>query len=247
MQLMKFAVAVLVAGCFALIGCGGGGGVDDTNPELYFFNGSSDSLGLDFTMDEVVDTANAPYLGGSNGWKSYEFRGEDVQGYDVAVRANNTGFEFDRLAEVFQRDTSTMVMAIGQRTIAPGEDLKRLRLISFNVNRIRPNGNKCRLIVVHAFNRFTGFSTPAIVVKNPGDIPQYQTGPIDYGTTSLLETDSGTFTFEARRADGEAVYATATENLVAGSVYLVTVTGVESDADPNRRPRITFVSLPTEN
>lgn len=248
MLLKKFLVALLLAGSLVIAGCGGGGGSDDdTNPEVYFVNGSSDSIGLDFLMDQVVDTANAAYLGGSGGWKRYEFRGDDVQGYDVAVRASDTGFEFDRIAQVFQRDTSTAILAIGQRTIAPGEDLKRLRTVAFNINRVRPNGNKCRLVFVHAFNRFTGFSTPAIVMKNPGDTPQYQTGIINYGTSSVLETDSGTFTFQARRADGEAIYATATENLVAGSVYLVMVTGVESDSDPNRRPRITFISLPTEN
>jgi len=245
MQLSKFCVAVLVAGALALTGCGGSSVTDDLDPEVYFVNGSSDSIALNFTMDEILEAGNVSYLGGSGGWIIKEFKDETQQGYDVAVSAVDTGTEFDRIAQVFQQDTSSLIVAIGQRTFAPGEDIKRLRLINFTVNRQQPNGNRCRLIVLHAFNRFPGFNTPAILFKNPGDNPQYQVGPIDYGTNSTLDIDAGTHTFEARRADGEAVYATATQNLNAG-VYLVMVTGVESDPDPNRRPRISFISLPTE-
>lgn len=245
MLLKKFSVAALLGGLLVLSGCGGGGGTDDKDPQVYFVNGSADSIALNFTMDDVAADTNVPYLGGSGGWRTYDFKEESTDGYDVAVLATDTLFEFDRFAQVFQRDTQTVVFAIGQRTIAPGEDAKRLRLIPGLINNVRPNGNKARLFVLHGFNRAAGLNTPAIVFKNPGDIPQYQTPPIEYATSAILETDSGTFTFEARRADGEAIYATASQTLEPGGVYLVSVTGIENDPDPNKRPRITFLSLPT--
>ncbi len=236
-------MALFVA--LVLTGCGGGGGDSAPKPELFFVNASPDAGALQLRLDDNVTVANIDYLGRSTSFFEVDFRGPDVEGYDVSIHEQaSPNLELQRITQVFQNNTDNIVLVHGLRTFG-AEDLKRLRIATFPVNRKLVNGNRARLIVVHAFEDKSGFGTPSMVFKTPGDNAQFQTGTVNVGANTTLEVDSGTAVWEVRRAGTEFVYATASLAFDPGGVYLIVVSGVEGSVDNSKDVKITAVSLPT--
>ncbi len=243
-MLRKLSIIAVAVSALVLSGCGGSGNGSIIKPELMFVNASPDAGSITYRLNDEVEAAGLAYSANTPGFMEVDFEGPDVDGYDVSVHSAG-GAELARQAIVFNQNSDNVVLAHGLVNFAAGEELKRFRFTTFTVDRTRPVGSKARLIVVHALERGTGTSTPAIRFQNPGDIPQFQTSAIQSGTTSALVVDSGPSTWIAKRDGADGTFATANLNFVAGGVYLIIVSGVEGDPLPANQPKITAVSLPT--
>ena len=250
MMFGRFRTLAVVACAFGVLfaGCGGSGGTSSAvKPTMLFINASADTTALDLWLNETILASNFQYLEANADFTPFEFISDDDGAYDVVTQDTNTEEVFDSQNRVFELDTDTIIVSVGLQNFGT-EFLKRLQSVFINVNRTAPNGNKARLYVVHALVREAGFTTPQVIFQNPGDNPQFSTGGIDYGSAKDITVDSGPSDWEARRqdADGDVIYATQSTTLDPGSVYLVMVSGIENDADPNKQPKITFIKLTTE-
>lgn len=229
-----------------VLGCGGGGtAVTEDEPLVYFVNASTDAGAIDIKMDDVIAENDLAYKSFSTDFAEFEFKDDDPDGYDVSFHDGTTDAELDRRAFVFSKDTSSVVVAHGIRNFASGEDLKRLRMAAFVVNRQVVNGNRCRLIVFHGLEAGTGLFTPSVVFKNPGSNPQFQTQTINPGTVQVIEVDSGNQSWEVKRSDTEGIFVSTSSLLTPGAVYVVLISGVDGAAFPADQPSVTFIKLAT--
>lgn len=247
-NVVKWSVGLGMAAFAAtgLVGCGGGGGTmlgDD--PTSLFVNASPDSDTLDFWLNETLFGDALTYLETTPDFVSFEFISDDDGAYDVIISDPNTGFEYDSQNRVFPRDTHSIVLSIGLKNFVAGEEIKRLQHTILIIDRVAPLGNKARLYILHGFIREVGKQTPAISFQNPGDNPQYRAAGIEFAGASLLTVDSGTMDWVARRDDAgpDTIYASITQTVDPGGVYLVLVSGIENDPDSAKLPKITFIQL----
>ena len=234
---------------FLLCGCGGGGGTGSgKDPNVYFVNASADAGDSDFLTNDVVREAALPYTSGSADFITLAFVSDGSGGYEVMARQTSSGDVLDVENRPFFKDTDTVLVGVGLKTVALGEELKRYRFVDIDVDRTAPNGNKARLYIVHGFTRETGQATPQIIFQNAGDNPQFATSGIDFGSFAQLLVDSGTMEWWAKREDSTSavVYASATVTLDPASVYVVLVSGIENDPDPAKQPALTFIKIPTD-
>jgi hypothetical protein len=226
-------------------GCGGGGASSNTKPHVLFINASADAGALDFRLDDDPQATNLSYAVSNGAFSDIDFHGADVDGWDVSLHLNSNGTEIDREAIIFGQDVDNIIVAHGIKNYGT-EQLKRLRFSNFAVNLTRPNGNKAKLYVFHGFELATGNDTPQVTFKTPGDNALFTTSAIDPGSFALLNTDSGSLTFEARRSGTQGIYTTVTKNLKAGGVYLVLISGIENDPTPSNDITIRFIELPSK-
>ena len=175
---------------------------------------------------------------------AFEFKSGD--GWDVSLHLSAGGTEIDRQSLVFPQNSDSMVIAHGIENYSVGEELKRLRFTPISVDRLQPNGNKARLIIFHGFERSLGNSTPAVEFRNPSETPLYNTGSINPGASSTLLVDSGIQDWEIRRAGASGVFASKTQNLLSGRVYLVLLSGIEDDPTPANQVTINFIEIPSK-
>jgi len=252
----RVALAALPIGLL-IVGCGGVKSPlsSPTNPDpfMLYINASPDVGGLDFYADDDKVVANAPYAPGLPEFMDFqqlEFREEDGGAWDIAITQVNSPDQLDALSSTLSLNTSHVVVAAGLYHFDSSiftEYEKRLTLFEFVVDRSPPNGNRARLIVVHAFMRSPGNLTPPLRFQTPGRNPTFQVTGIIFAGNKSFEVDSGTWTFEAKRDDlpDGAVYATRTATLAPGGVYLVIISGVEDSPDPLQQPKITFIQIPS--
>ncbi|MDI9641083.1 hypothetical protein QPK87_05325 [Kamptonema cortianum] len=232
-------VALFVAGC------GGGGTNTAPKPEIYFINASPDSVSLDYRMDDSAFETGVAYLGSSAAFRSIDFRGPDVEGWDVSTHVTSSGLELDRQAIIFSEDTDYLIVTHGLLTPPVGEQLKRLRVTQFTVDRRAPIGNKARLIVFHGLEREPGKSTPAVVFQDAVDQPQFSSGTIQPGAQASFLVDTGTRTWFVKRDGTDGQFVSGSFSFAPGNVYAVIISGVENDANPAKQPKITAIPLPT--
>lgn len=245
-MLKRFALLVGVTLALCLFGCGGGGsGTSDTDFRIFFLNASPDAGAVDFKMNDEIAENDIPYKGTSSLFLTYEFLEDDTDGYDISIHDGTSDLELVRQAKKFGQDTENIGIAYGIRNFVAGDDLKRFRLALFTVNRTAVNGNRARLVVFHGIERAPGSATPKVIFKNPGSNPQFQTPAIDVGGTAVIEVDSGSQSWEVKRADTDGIFATTTFNLEAGAVYIVVLSGIENDPIVGNQPSINFVKLET--
>lgn len=240
---LLFAAALL---CGLFVGCGGSSSTDDVeDPTVYAFNASPDSVSLNFLLNDVAFASNLGYLGRSTDFSSIEYISEEDGGYDLAIETPAGDQEFDRRVVNYEEDKHYLTIAVGLRNFAAGEELKRLRVVDFDVVREAPIGNKAQLLIVHAMMRGPGLDTPEIDFQNPGTNPQFVTTGIPFGGGRSLLVDSGATSWIAKRSDvdGETIYATRDITLDPASIYLVVVAGIEDDANPARQPQLIFQKL----
>ena len=231
-----------------LAGCGGGGGTGSgSDPTVYFINGSADAGLVDYILNALFQESGLDYLETSADFDTVPFISDLDGGYDMVLQENGTGTDLDAESRVFAQNTHSVIVALGLKNFTPGEEIKRIRSLTFTVNREAPTGNKARLYIVHAFVREAGQATPQIRFQNAGNNPQFFTSGIDFGASATLTVDSGTMDWWAKREDATAdvVYASATVTLDPASVYVVLVSGIENDADVNKQPKLTFIKLTT--
>ncbi len=233
--------------CLLLASCAGSGTTNANDPKVIFITASPDGGSLQFRMDDEIAADALAYLASSGDFVEHEFKGADVDGYDVSLHDAGSTFEFERQAIVFAEDTDSVVLAHGIRNFGVGEELKRLRFFSFTVDRSAPVGNKARLFVVHAIERSPGLLTPAVKLQNASTNPQFATGDIAPGGMSSILVDSGTGTWFVRRSGTQADFVSQALTLDPGSVYVVLMSGIEADADVARQPKITLIKLTTTN
>ncbi|QYK53916.1 MAG: DUF4397 domain-containing protein [Fimbriimonadaceae bacterium] len=229
----------------ALSACGGGGGSSQDKPVIMFVSSSADAGGLDFKMNDDISASNLAYLGTTPNFAEFDFRGADVDGWDVSLHLTGGGTEIDRQAIVFGIGTDSLVIAHGIKNYSVGEEVKRLRFTPISANRLQPIGNKARLIIFHGFERSAGKSTPAVEFRNPSETPLYNTGSINPGASATLLVDSGSQDWEIRRAGASGVFASKTQNLQPGKVYLVLLSGIEDDPTPANQVTINFIEIPS--
>lgn len=249
-SLRPFAVLALVAvlGAFALSGCGGGGGGGTTNedPEVLLVNLSADAGQLRLLIDDDVAANNVGYLKRASDYFSFPIKEDAADAHDVSLTSPNGADEYDVQAFQFGQNFSNLVVAFGIKNFSPGDELKRLRFRIVEASREAPIGNRARLLVFHGFNRSAGLNTPTVDFQNPGDNPLFKLDDVAYSENKDLTVDSGPSDWVMKRGDGEAIYARTSVNLAPGAWYIVALTGIEGDPDPAKRPKITFVRLPTE-
>jgi len=241
------ALAGLTLG-FIFAGCGGGGGTDPaTFPTLMFVNASADTTALDLLLNETELASNFQYLDANADFVRFEYVSESEGAYDVVTQDTGTEEVLDSLNVVFPRDTHTILLSVGLQNFG-AENLKRLQNVFIDIERIAPNGNKAKLYVMHAFVRKVGFATPQIIFQNPGDNPQFFTPGIEFGFSTDITVDSGSMSWVAKREDigGTVIYASITESLNAGGIYLVVISGIEDHANTALQPKITFIELTTD-
>lgn len=221
-----------------LVGCGGAGSSSLPDPMVRVINASPDSTALDFLVDDdTVGSAIVP-LG-----SSADFAAVEPGERDVVLLENGTTIELVAEVQTFAKDQNFLIVALGLESFGT-EDLKRLRALTFQVDRSIPNGNKARLYVIHAYNRKVGFLTPNIDFQTPGDNPLFQIPNMAFGSQTSILVDSGAVTYEARRAGTTSVLASTTTTLAAGKIYACIVGGIE-DAAPPQDPQITFIEIAT--
>lgn len=239
-------VGLLVAAAVMLVGCGGNsGGSTLSDPLVQFRNASTDAGNLQLRIDDTT-RASGGYLGGPAEYIRLSPT-NDPDGYDFSIHDAGTGADLVRIAQPLAQDSNTFFIVHGLRTVAAGDDAKRLRLSQFSVNRQRPNGNRARLIVFHGFERSAGLATPSLVFKAPGDNTPFQTGAIESGSTQSIDVDSGTSVWEVKRSDGDVIYVSQSATLVAGGIYVVLISGLEGAPTFANQPRLTFISIPPQN
>lgn len=243
-QGLRWSVAMCAAAL--LIGCGGNGtGSELPDPNVFFVNGSADAGNLRLQFNEDVSDGPRGYLETSPDFFPIEFKTETEEGYDVALATPDLSEIFDLDARVFERNSDTIILALGQRNFAAGEEAKRLRTLFLNVNRAPVGANSARLIIVQGFNRGPGNQTPNVDFKNPGDNPEFRVANLGFLNNGEVTIDAGRpFTWVIQRSDTEAIYATTTVTLSAGT-FLVLLSGTEGATDPAQQPRITFIPLTT--
>ena len=242
---MRHAVTLLSALLImGLSGCGGsGGGFVDADPRVFFLNTSTDAGASDFLVDDTAKATGLDFMGKSADWVQMGLIDPSTGGYDFSVAPTGGGLEYDRVNQLLNPSSSTVFALVGQKTPPDSDPAKILHLVSFTVNRQQPTTGKARLVIFNAFNRSAGQGTPAIIFKNPGDIAQFQSSPVNPGESTTMEVDAGTFTWDAKRSDAEAVYASASATCDSGKLYLVIIGGVEGASDVSKQPKITFVPL----
>lgn len=238
-------VSTLALGLVALTlcGCGGSSGNSvSSKPEVLFLNASADAPNLSFRLDDGNFATNLAYLGTPGALREIDFRSPAVDGWDVSLHLATTGAEIDRAAIVFNQFTENIVVAHGLQNFGT-EPLKRLRFSTFTIDRSRPNGNRAKLIIFHAAERSVGLDTTQITFKTPGDNALFSASPIGAGQSTVLNTDSGNLTFEARNTGTQGNFTTGSQTLAPGGVYLVLIAGLEND--PTRPISINFFQLPS--
>ncbi len=239
--MLRLMGAMLIAGAlFGSAGCGGsgGGGVSASTPQARFFNATPDSTSLDILLDNTVKGSQLAYLGSNP-----DFVNVDIKDYDLSVEEHGSTEQLWDEAWTPQANQNYCIVALGLESFG-SENIKRLRFAEIQTDRSIPNGNKSRLIVVHAFNRDPGFETPNIDFQTPGENPQFKLGNIAFGSSQTLLIDSGPQTLLARRAGTELVYAQKDVTLDSGKIYLTIVSGIESGVGP-QAPQITLIPLTT--
>lgn len=229
---------LVVLGSLLVAGCGGGGGRPG-QATIRFINLVPDSTALEFLLDDDVIDTPKPYLASTPTFARFE-AGEK----DVRIRESGTTVDIWAELGTFTADRDYLIMALGLENFN-GEFDKRARIGGIDVNRAVPNGNRARIYVVHAYNRMVGFQTPNIDFQTPGENPQYKVADVPFGGNKNIEIDSGSYTFEVRRAGTTNVLFTTTATLGAGKIYVASVTGVEG-AGGAQAPQVQFTELQTK-
>lgn len=230
------AVGVVAAGC----GGSSGGIIVLPDPVVRFINASPNSAGMDMFLNDTQVGNNVPYLGSSS-----NFVGVQQGDYDVMVQESSDTTGETQAIEVRQmnRDQDFLAISCGLVTPPNTEFDKRLRCAPFAFNRTRPNGDKARLLVFHAYNRSVGNETPNIDFQNPGDTPRFVVTDIPFGEARELIVDAKLDTFVARFS-GSELEITPQNNFTfeGGKIYAAIITGVE-DAAGATAPKIVYVEI----
>lgn len=226
----------------AVSGCGGAqsGVVVLPDPVIRFINASPNSTALDFAVNDTQIGNNVPYLGSSPTFVSVE-QGD----YDLMVQEDADPETQALEVSQLNRNQDYISVAIGLVTPPNGEFDKRLRATAAPFNRIRPNGDKARLLVFNAYNRSLGNENPSIDFQNPGDTPTFVINDIPFGEGRELIVDATTQVFVARRNGTEfELTPQNTFTFQGGKIYAAIVSGIE-DAAGAQAPKITYVELQT--
>ena len=232
----KAGLCVFLAASLTACGGGGGGGRTASKPRIRFVNASPDSTALTYSIDGSVEASAIPYLGLSD-----KFKDKDPDSYDLSVREDAGSEDLDAVVGSFSNEKEYLITTVGLEAYG-AEPVKRARIVSPEIDLTVPNGTKSRIYVLHGFLRATGFDTPNIDLRNPGDNPQYKVENIDFGSIGTLTIDATTQTCVARRTGTESVYATQTFTFDAGGIYLAIVGGIEGGSAP-LDPKITFIKI----
>jgi len=229
-------IGILHLVAIAVFACGGGGGGRSFNqPRLAYLNGSPDAGNLTFTIDSQERTTGLAYPTAS------PLDEIAAGGYDLAVHQDGDNPDLDALAASLENEKEYLVSAVGLMNFG-GEFFKRLRLTIFEINLTPPNGNRSRIYFVHGFVRDTGFDTPNLDLRNPGETPQYKIENVAFGSVGTTDIDSSTQTFVARVNGSDVVFATATGTFDPGGIYVALVSGQENGVGA-MAPALTFIKI----
>ena len=237
---MKFRLAIgsfLVA---LLVGCGGGGGGRSTanDPDIRFVNASPDSTSIQTEYDFETFGPALSYLSASPGFAIFEPKDSDL-----SIREAASVEALDTISFVPERTKSYIMLTLGLRDFGD-EFAKRIRPRPFAIDRSLPNGTKARVIFVNCFCEEPGFSNPNVDFQD-GDRAKFKFSDVGFTNISTQLLDVGTYSFQARRAGSELVYASADLTFEAGKIYLALFTGIRNAAG-DRQPKIVTYELPVK-
>lgn len=220
-----------------ILGCGGSSTTAEVpDPVIRFINASPTATAVDMSVNETQLGNNVGFMGSSPNFVSF-----DPGEYDIAVQQDGDPDNYDIEVYTMNADQSYISLAIGILNPVAEETDKRLRPVTFQMDRLRPNGDKARLIVVHAYVSAEGTQTPGIDFQNPGDNPRIRETNIAFGGARGILVDSGSNTFVARRTGSEEeLFTPVTTTFEAGKIYAAVVSGLEGGANP---PTIRYVEL----
>lgn len=231
---------IALAGLLASAGCGGGGGglsSGDSDPTFIYVNGSPDAGPIDFYVDSKRKASGIPY-----GARSDQPSEMDSGDYDFEIRLAGGIESHDTIGSISEVNKHYLVGAFGK--LAFGDDaMQRLRVQAWQFDRTVPNGDKARLLVANGLVPMPGFEPPPIDFQD-GTLPQFKFNDVPFGDIQSQLVDSGTFTFDARTDNAEAVFVSKSLTLERGKVYIALVTGIEGETAP-QEPRITLIEIPT--
>ncbi|MBS1705948.1 MAG: DUF4397 domain-containing protein [Armatimonadetes bacterium] len=258
----KLAFGASTLALLIIAGCGGSGTSNPADqladPTVRFFNASPDTTGLKFFYNNEQLASNLNYFESTPDFQSVDFVLEEDGAIDFSVSDAGTGEELQRDNQVFNRDTHTLIVAIGKQN--PGlEFAKGLQQLLIPVDR-RPVQGKSRLYILNALvqgqdieNRPITFRTvdPADPLTN--NTALFSKSNLEYGAfnanASVLDIDSGTRTFQARASDVDAVVVFAQKTFVfeSGKIYFALVGGQMDATATDRQPKIEFFPLSSIN
>lgn len=229
----------------ALAGCGGTGGgtFQSADPRIYFVSGSSDTPSFDFKIDANLKAGNVAFGTVS----PMATTTADV--HDIILQQTGTTNQLDALTNTFNSDTDTLAFAVGLQNPDPNDifgNEKRLMLAAQQVNLKAPNGTKVRLIVIQGYSRASGFETPQVDLRPPGNnVPTGSTlSNIDFGTLQTIDVDTTQNTFVIRRSGTEQVYiGPVTFQFQSGSIYILLISGVEGATAGNLKPQMKLIKF----
>jgi hypothetical protein len=242
MQGLKlFRVGCLLVLCAIVWACGGGGtnSIELPNPVIRFVNASPNSVAMSALANDVTIGSAVPYLG-----SSASFLRLDAGDYDILCQEDGDPETQAVEFRTMNRDQDFLAVSTGLVTPPNTELDKRMVCTPFTFNRVRPNGDKAKLIVVNALNRGFGDSNVPIDFQNPGDTPRFRLPNLAFAAAGQeLIVDAGSDTLVARRAGSELeVTPQKTFTFEGGKIYLALVSGIEGEVGV-KAPIITYIEL----
>jgi hypothetical protein len=244
-----------VAVALALAGCGGStSNRKDPNPALSFMNLVPDTAGLKFVIDDATLASNQAYLQYNTDFPFITYRTAEEGGSEYIISDATTGIEIERDSSEFALDTDNIVLAVGKQN--PGSEVeKRLQQTVISINR-RIVPGKARLFIINAFVPASGINLKNINFRNvdpanptSNSRPLYGRDNLVFGAfrsdISVIDIDAGTWTFQARDAEADAVTVIAQKDFTfeRDKLYMAVVVGQEDATDPARQPKIEFLPI----
>ncbi len=221
----------------AFVGCGGGGGAEETpDPQLRTVNLSPGTT-LDVTIDGETRVTDVAYLG-----ESFKGLSRDPGTYDFGLReANST---VDLVAEGYDLQSGANYVYAAVGLVEFGEESsKRLRGTLIGYDRRSPGEAKARIVAVNAFVSEAGFEPGPVVFEGAGVSPAFAFPSLGFGNAATLVLDAGPQTFEVRADGAEATLATATTSLLPGRTYIAAYSG-QAAGTGTSAPAIRFLLIP---
>lgn len=239
MKLTKLLAFGALASAVSLMGgCGGSGGNSLPDPALRVINLAPD-VNIDVDLNNSTLVSNVPFLATNTNFSS-----KTADPYDFFIRESGSGSDLVAEAYTLSKNVDYLYLVFGLKNFG-SEPLKRLRGSLLSFSRTAPNGTKARVLAFNAYVRATGFETPAVQFRSPGDSPQISFPVTAFGGGTSLELDAGSTTLQARVSGAEEVVAEATQVLDPGKIYLMVLSGVEGGSGVTA-PAIRFFQIQTE-
>jgi hypothetical protein len=205
----------------SLYGCSGGGQTL-ANYFYRFTNSIPDLAGVDWFLDDNLETSNQAYLQSS----SYvEVVNEETLAFFDAFEAGTQNV-IDAVVIQKEDEMSSHLFTLGLRT--PGSQQPAARILHARITRTTPPGSNARIIFVHGYARAAGVQTPAVDIYRTGRISA-ELENLGFGDAQEGQLAAGSYDFTVRIAGTQQGSLIVRNGLVleAGKIYILLLKGIE--------------------